>query len=136
MYVSSSTSTSTGTAPAASIAATVGTPLFDGLERVGALVVAIAAERVDDALMARTGPDPWGRLGLGASGDVVAVGSDLTLRSSPREFLEHRDQYLASNGGDVPLLKYAPSPKTREGCMMTQRMGSSASVSSACFLDR
>jgi len=86
------------------------TPLFDGLERIGVLAVAIGVDRVDDALMSRTGPDPWGRIGLGATGDLVAVGNDLTLRSSPREFLEHRDQYLAANASDLPLLKYAPSP--------------------------
>ena len=74
-------------APAAFIA----TPIFEGPSRVGAFVIRISTAEIDRVVSGNRG---WERDGLGQTGDIVIVGPDHLVRSSPRRSLEHPQEFL------------------------------------------
>jgi methyl-accepting chemotaxis protein len=78
----------------------VAAPLVEDGEMIGALVAAFTPAPLDRALSAG---GALGALGLGAAGDVVLVGSDGALRSTPRQ---------AARGGAKPPL---PTPALLTG---------------------
>lgn len=60
------------------------TPIFSGDRRVGTLVATVSAAAIDRALLPGPSSEKWTRAGLGASGQILAVAADGSLRSSPR----------------------------------------------------
>ncbi len=74
-------------APAAFLAA----PVYDGGELLGVVALQLATEPIDAIT---TLGRRWQQSGLGSSGEVFLVGSDYTMRSAPRPFLEQPDAYL------------------------------------------
>jgi class 3 adenylate cyclase len=71
----------------------VGTTVFDGDAFVGALIIQLSNERLDQLM---TSNRQWKDVGLGESGETYLVGEDGTVRSSPRFFLENPKNYLDS----------------------------------------
>ncbi|MBX5490178.1 MAG: HAMP domain-containing protein [Chloroflexi bacterium] len=70
----------------------LGTPIDDGRERVGILVVALSIAELDRLM---TGNYQWRRDGLGATGEAYLVGDDHLMRSNSRFLLEDPDGYAA-----------------------------------------
>ncbi len=69
----------------------VGSPVFDDGRFVGALLVTYDGSIFTDLA---TGDRSYEAAGLPESGDVYVIGSDRTLRSDPRTFIEDRDAHL------------------------------------------
>jgi class 3 adenylate cyclase len=69
----------------------VGTTVFDGDDFVGALIIQLNNDRIDQLMTANR---QWKEVGLGKSGETYLVGEDGTLRSSSRFFLENPKTYL------------------------------------------
>ena len=69
----------------------VGTTVFDGDQFIGALIYQLNPEAIDRVM---TDNKKWEQQGLGKTGESFLVAQDFKFRSSPREFLEHPDQYF------------------------------------------
>jgi class 3 adenylate cyclase len=74
-------------APAAFFAS----PIFQGDEQLGVLIFQIPVDQINNVM---TGDQQWAEHGLGASGETYLVGSDFSLRSASRFFIENPDNYL------------------------------------------
>lgn len=74
-------------APAAFFAS----PIFQGDEAVGVLILQIPIDQINRVM---TGDQQWSEHGLGNSGETYLVGSDYTMRSDSRFFLEDPEAYL------------------------------------------
>jgi class 3 adenylate cyclase len=68
-------------------------PIFDGNERLGVLVLQLSTDAIDQVM---TGNRGWVREGLGQTGESVLVGPDYLPRSDLREYLENPDAFLAT----------------------------------------
>ena len=98
---------------------TRGAPVFflaaavrSGTNVVGAIVTEIPVEALTTAI---TAGQNWDLLGLGDTGESYVVGTDRTLRSEPRSWLEDSDDYLRRyadrNGQDAAdLIETVGSP--------------------------
>jgi class 3 adenylate cyclase len=71
----------------------VASPIWDGSERLGVLVLQISPDHIDDVA---TGQRGWKRDGLGQSGRSDIVGPNYLFRSNARPFLEKPDLFLAA----------------------------------------
>lgn len=69
----------------------VATAVRSGSEVLGAVVAELPVEVITD--LATAGQD-WDLLGLGATGDIYLVGSDGTLRTDPRDWLDDPEAFL------------------------------------------
>ncbi|MFZ5784119.1 MAG: adenylate/guanylate cyclase domain-containing protein [Pseudomonadota bacterium] len=67
-------------------------PIIDQGTVIGVLVARLAIGEIDDIV---TGGRRWRHEGFGQTGEAYLVGSDLTVRSTPRGYYENRDAYLA-----------------------------------------
>ena len=72
--------------PASFIASTI----FDGSDLVGVFVFQVSLDRIEQVT---TVDRKWSEVGLSNTGESILVGQDYFLRSSPRDFLEHPEQY-------------------------------------------
>lgn len=68
----------------------IGTPIYDGEQLIGVLVVEISTQNVDRIM---TDDLNWQRYGLGTTGDAYLAGPDHLLRSSVRPFLQDPETY-------------------------------------------
>jgi len=66
-------------------------PVFDGPQLLGILVLQFPIDRINAAL---TGNYGWREEGFGVSGECYLVGADRTVRSERRLMHEHRDEFL------------------------------------------
>ena len=76
----------------------LGTTVFDGDKFIGALIYQINPAAIDKVM---TDNRRWEEQGLGKTGESFLVAQDYKLRSSPREYLQHADDYyklLAKQG--------------------------------------
>jgi PAS domain S-box-containing protein len=73
-------------------AAFISSPIFDGDEKIGALIFQMPIDRID-AIM--TNNRDWSAVGLGESGETYLVGDDFTLRNQSRFLIENSDSYFA-----------------------------------------
>lgn len=84
-----------------------------GAETLGVVVTTLPIDVVTELT---TAEQNWEELGLGDTGDVYVVGSDETLRSEPRRWLEDPDSYVAryrDQGGEervASLMEITGSP--------------------------
>ncbi|WP_088888751.1 adenylate/guanylate cyclase domain-containing protein [Leptolyngbya ohadii] len=78
-------------APSAFIATTV----FDNAKFIGVLVFQAPADEITRILTANA---QWEKVGLGKTGAISLIGSDYTLRSLPRPYVENRDKYFETLG--------------------------------------
>jgi class 3 adenylate cyclase len=69
----------------------VASPIFDGQERVGVLVLQLSTDAIEDVL---TGHRGWQQDGLGQTGLSILVGPQYRLRSNVRPFLEDPEAFL------------------------------------------
>lgn len=69
----------------------VGTTVFDGDSLIGALLVQVSNERIDNLMTVNR---KWEEVGMGQSGETFLIGEDSTFRSSPRGFLERPRSFL------------------------------------------
>ena len=86
-------------------AAFIATPVFDGEQRLGVLVVQLPTDRLNATLTAR---NPDQAIGLGRSGESILVGSDYRLRSQRRALVEDPDRYfqgLVADGVDRAVIE-------------------------------
>lgn len=72
-------------------AAFVASAIHDGNQEVGILAVQLPVDEINNVL---TGNRDWKRDGLGDTGETYLVGSDLLMRSVPRDLLENKENYL------------------------------------------
>lgn len=82
----------------------VASPIFDGPERLGVLVLQVAIDHVDDVVTARRG---WQRDGLGQTGRSNIIGPDYLVRNNVRRFLEEPEaflSYLKANGASAETI--------------------------------
>jgi PAS domain S-box-containing protein len=76
-------------APVAFLAA----PIFSEGRRLGVLALQLSLDRINAVM---TGERKWAEQGLGLTGETYLVGPDHRLRSDSRFFLEHPEQFLAT----------------------------------------
>jgi class 3 adenylate cyclase len=69
----------------------VASPIFDGDHRLGALVLQLSTEAINQVM---TGDRGWLRDGLGETGESILVGPDYLSRSDVRPYIENPDLYL------------------------------------------
>jgi class 3 adenylate cyclase len=69
----------------------VASPIFDGDRRLGALVLQLSTEAINQVM---TGDRGWLRDGLGQTGESILVGPDYLSRSDVRPYIENPDLYL------------------------------------------
>jgi len=74
-------------------AAFVATPIHDGQEPLGVLVLQIAISEINAVM---TGDERWQADGLGKSGETFLVGPDYTMRSDSRFLIEDPKGYFES----------------------------------------
>jgi class 3 adenylate cyclase len=67
-------------------------PIYNGLHIVGILAFQLPSAEINRVLNADR---QWAPIGLGETGEVYLVGSDLLMRSNARLFIENPDQYKA-----------------------------------------
>lgn len=72
-------------------AAFISTPIYDGDAPLGVLVFQIPLERISKIM---SNDERWQEVGLGLTGETYLVGSDNTLRSHRRLFVENKNRYL------------------------------------------
>ena len=72
-------------------AAFVATPILDGFQTLGVLVLQLSIQDLDRVVSGNRG---WRREGLGESGDSGIVGPDYLLRSTARSFSERPEYHL------------------------------------------
>jgi class 3 adenylate cyclase len=70
----------------------IASPIQDGNERVGILVLQVSIDDLDRVISGNRG---WERDGLGKSGDTGLVGEDFLMRSNSRGMIEDPDSHLA-----------------------------------------
>ena len=70
-------------------AAFVASPIFDGVEMTGVLVLQLPIDKINNLL---TNSQNWRAAGMGNSGEALLVGDDFLLRSESRFHLENPDQ--------------------------------------------
>lgn len=73
-------------------AAFIGSPIFDGGEKIGVVVFQMPIDRINDIM---TSHQRWKDVGLGESGETYIVGDDLLMRNQSRFLIEDRANYLA-----------------------------------------
>jgi PAS domain S-box-containing protein len=69
----------------------IGSPIFDGDEKIGVLVFQMPIDRINDIM---TSHRAWKDVGLGESGETYIVGDDFLMRNQSRFLLEDRENYL------------------------------------------
>jgi class 3 adenylate cyclase len=70
----------------------VASPIFDGQERLGVLVLQLSTAAIDDVM---TGKRGWLQDGLGQTGQSGIIGQDYMLRTNARQFLEDPEGFIA-----------------------------------------
>ncbi|OEE73244.1 methyl-accepting chemotaxis protein [Vibrio genomosp. F6] len=76
-----------------SAASFIGTPVFSGGQRIGALIFQMPVDAINSIM---TFNQNWSAAGLGASGETYLIGQDGLLRSQPRFLIEDPSQYLSA----------------------------------------
>jgi PAS domain S-box-containing protein len=69
----------------------IGSPIFDGDEKIGVLVFQMPIERINNIM---TSHQAWKDVGLGESGETYIVGDDFLMRNQSRFLIEDREKYL------------------------------------------
>lgn len=77
-----------GYAPAAFIA----TPIFEGGEKTGVLILQISVDKINAVM---TADRKWEKEGMGRTGEGFLIGGDLRMRSDSRFLVEFPDDYFA-----------------------------------------
>lgn len=77
-------------------AAFVGSPIYEGEQRIGVLVFQLPIQQINEIM---TGGQNWINDGLGNSGETYLVGSDGSMRSVSRFLIEDREGYFAALRG-------------------------------------
>ncbi|MCO6042850.1 HAMP domain-containing protein [Aeoliella sp. ICT_H6.2] len=72
-------------------AAFVASPIFDGVDMIGVLVLQMPVEQINDLLTNKT---DWRAAGLGSTGEALLVGDDYLLRSESRFQIESPERLL------------------------------------------
>ena len=71
----------------------VASPIFDGKEKIGVLIMQIPVEQID-AIMTNYGK--WREIGMGETTETYLVGSDYLMRSNSRFLIETPTEYFQS----------------------------------------
>ncbi len=104
------------------------TPIFDGDKKIGVIAFQLPIDKINDVM---TGYGKWRESGLGESGETYLVGSDHTLRSESRFWLENKDGYIAAMnaaGTDDAVLKEIVSKGSVIGLQTIKSPGSLAAL--------
>ena len=107
-------------APASFIA----TPVYENGKLLSILALQINSKNIDNIM---TSDRKWEESGLGKTGEVYLVGSDYTLRSNSRFFIEDRENYF-NQLRDLKVSKKDISDMDRNNCsLLIQRVETTAS---------
>jgi methyl-accepting chemotaxis protein len=77
----------------------IGTPLFNGNDRIGTLAIQIPLDQITRVM---TTDRKWSQVGLGASGETYLVGADGLMRTDSRFLLENKKGFVESLRGKLP----------------------------------
>jgi len=109
-------------------AAFMGSPIYDGSKKIGALIFQAPIDKID-AIM--TNNNSWKKVGLGDSGEVYLVGADFKLRNNSRFFIEDPKGFFGFLN-DLKISKdvigHIKSLNTTIGLMEVKTTGSKAAI--------
>jgi methyl-accepting chemotaxis protein len=72
-------------------AAFMSSPIYDGTKKIGVLIFQMPINKINNFL---THHEEWEKAGLGKTGETVLVGNDKKLRSTSRQLIENKDEFL------------------------------------------
>jgi methyl-accepting chemotaxis protein len=109
-------------------AAFMGSPIYDGSKKIGALIFQAPIDKIDAVM---TNNNSWKKVGLGDSGEVYLVGTDFKLRNNSRFFIEDPDGFF-NFLNDLKISKDVTNNikalNTTIGLMEVKTMGSKAAI--------
>ncbi len=109
-------------------AAFIASPIFDGQEKVGVLIFQAPIDRIDAVM---TSNKAWKKVGLGDSGEVYMVGTDMKMRNNSRFLIEQPEEYfkaLAEIGVDRAVAEKSEALKTSIGMNPIKTQGTTAAL--------
>ncbi len=109
-------------------AAFMGSPIYDGSEKIGALIFQAPIDKINGVM---TNNNSWKKVGLGDSGEVYLVGADFKLRNNSRFFIEDPNgffKFLEELKVPQNTIDKIKSLKTTIGVMEVQTTGSKAAI--------
>ncbi len=109
-------------------AAFIAAPVFDQGERVGVLAFQMPIDRINAVM---TGDGRWKDEGLGDSGETYLVGSDFTMRSQSRFWLEDPSGYISAlrgAGADSATLEMIETKQSVIGLQSVNSPGAKAAI--------
>jgi class 3 adenylate cyclase len=99
------------------------TPMFDGTKLVGVLAIQISVDAVDQVM---TSNQQWEQTGLGKTGETYLAGSDYTMRSNSRFFLQDNEGYLKTLKSLGTPSKILDRIRTTDTTILNQELRSEA----------
>jgi methyl-accepting chemotaxis protein len=109
-------------------AAFIASPIFDGEKKVGVLIFQAPIDRIDAVM---TSNQAWKKVGLGDSGEVYMIGSDMKMRNNSRFLIEQPEEYfkaLAEIGVDKAVAEKSEALKTSIGMNPINTQGTAAAL--------
>jgi len=109
-------------------AAFIASPIFDGEKKVGILIFQAPVDRIDAVM---TSNKAWKKVGLGDSGEVYMVGSDMKMRNNSRFLIEQPEEFfkaLAAIGVDKEVAEKSEALKTSIGMNPIKTQGTKAAL--------
>ncbi len=116
-------------------AAFIATPVFVDGERVGVIAFQLPIDRINQVM---TGDGKWQESGLGESGETYLIGSDYTMRSQSRFWLEDPDGFLKAVGDagmDAATLDAIRSKATVIGLQSVKSPGAQQAINGTTGFD-
>ena len=99
-------------------------PIYDGGEKLGVLIVQAPIDRINDIM---TSGSNWSQVGLGESGETYLVAEDGTMRNDSRFLLEDREAYLSAVSG-LPFATEVNAKNTTIGLQTVDTPGIQAAL--------
>ncbi len=109
-------------------AAFMGSPIYDGSKKIGALIFQAPIDKIDAVM---TNNNSWKKVGLGDSGEVYLVGTDFKLRNNSRFFIEDSAGFFNFLNGlkvSKDVIDKIKALNTTIGLMEVKTTGSQAAV--------
>lgn len=71
----------------------IAAPIYNNGVKIGALIFQMPIDRINQIM---TFDGKWGEAGLGKSGEIYLIGSDMVSRSERRQLIENKENYIES----------------------------------------
>ncbi len=116
-------------------AAFIATPVFVNGDRVGVIAFQLPIDRINKVM---TGDGKWQESGLGESGETYLIGSDYTMRSQSRFWLEDPEGFLKAVGDagmDAATLNAIRTKETVIGLQSVKSPGAQKAINGTTGFD-